>query len=256
MPESAYKHALKGILLAPLVCILTACFLVKARPAADTGFLPHGDIVTIAPYSRSPFNALYYADKSRFASLKATYNKVLVLPINVDMVEQRIMRSRSIQREKDRRIDEVRETARYMKRRIVRAFERLPKKPFEVVQRPESGTFILDLALVEVVPTNAAVNIIATVASAFVPGTGALKIVATGSVAMEGMIRDGASSEVLVEFKDREKDKTAPFTIKDFREYAHIRQTIDEWAQQMAKFLSRPVDSHIGDSLWFTLSPI
>jgi|GEM_PF-5704883 len=39
-------------------------------------------------------------------------------------------------------------------------------------------------------------------------------------------------------FKDRQIDKFLPFSLRDFQHYAHLRRSIDEWAEQVAELMA------------------
>lgn len=90
----------------------------------------------------------------------------------------------------------------------------------------------------------------------FVPGGGLIKVAGKGSVAIEGAVRDADTGEILFEFRDREGDKAAPFTVKDFQRFAHAQVAFDEWAKQLVELLATPVTHMVDDSLPFTLSPL
>ena len=49
---------------------------------------------------------------------------------------------------------------------------------------------------------------------------------------MEGRIRDGETSEIIVKFIDRERGKQSLLNIKDLTWYSHVEAVIEEWAQQ------------------------
>jgi hypothetical protein len=72
---------------------------------------------------------------------------------------------------------------------------------------------------------------------------------------MEGLVRDGATSQVLMEFKDRQADKVTLFSIKEFQEYGFVREAIDAWARELAELLATTVEHQVTGELAFTLNP-
>ena len=105
----------------------------------------------------------------------------------------------------------------------------------EVVDQVAEDSFVLELAVVDVVPTKVLINATGAAAGFLVPGGGLIRHAGTGSIAIEGIIRDGKSGRAIAAFKDREAAKTAPFSLKDYQRYAFIRQAIEEWVQQYAE---------------------
>lgn len=96
----------------------------------------------------------------------------------------------------------------------------------------------------------------ATVAGVFIPGTGIIRLFGSGSIAIEGMVIDGKTGELLAAFRDREADKSAPISVRDYQMYAHIRRTMDDWADQLAELAGTVPTHQVKDSLPFTLKPL
>jgi len=204
---------------------------------------------------RAPFNAIWTADSEAFSEMKERYKKLVILPVRTEFVEEKIKSADLPPSLEMQRLEEAQEMANYMVERFKAAIVDYPNKPIEVVDTPGPDTFVLELALVEVVPTDAVLNVIGTAAGFLVRGTGVVRYAATGSIAIEGILRDGATNQSLLEFKDREIDKNSAFSLKDFQEYAHIRQSIDDWASQYAELSATPLDHTVDDSAPFTLNP-
>ncbi|MEZ4753363.1 MAG: DUF3313 family protein [Bdellovibrionota bacterium] len=127
-----------------------------------------------------------------------------------------------------------------------------PNRTFQLTEEPGSDTFVLELAIADVEPTNPVLNATSTVLGFVVPGGGLLSHVHSGSIAIEGIIRDGATGDILVEFKDRESDKNSAFSVKDYQRYGHAREAIEDWSDQLAEIFSTPLDHTVEDSVPFT----
>ena len=241
-------------ILVTAVIALSGCRVLKASPAPDSGFLPHASELK-EMRERAPFHAIWTADPTSFADMKEHYKHIVIKPVRTEVVEAKIKKEDLPPSLEMQRIEEAREMSSYMTERFRAAIGEYPNQPVTVVDQPGPETFVVELALVEVVPTNAALNAIGTAAGLFVPGTGAVRLAATGSIAIEGIVRDGSTNKSLLEFKDRETDKNSPFSLKDYQEYAYIRQSIDEWAAQFAELTATPLDHTVEDSAPFTLNP-
>ncbi len=204
---------------------------------------------------RSPFHGSYLPNKDKYYALRAAYKNIYFSSVNTQYAEERVTKRSDNEERRHTRIDEIREMGRYMKDRFEMAMREYPGTPFQVVDTPGQQTLIVELALTEVSPTLTPLNIAGTVSGFLVPGSGVVRLLGSGSVSMEGIVRDGATNEILVEFKDREGDKNSAFSVKDFQQYAHVRASIDEWSQQFAELSATPADHQVKDSLPFTLRP-
>jgi hypothetical protein len=245
----------QSLLILAVLLGAAGCSLLRASPAPDTGFLP--DAETLAAMKvESPFNGLWYSDLERLALLKREYNQIAILPVDTAYLEAEISGSRASDSAKREYIEDVREIARYLRGRFVMALERYPDLPLKVVEEAGPKTFVLEVALVELDPTDPLVNTIGTAAGVFVPGGGLIKIAGKGSIAIEALLRDGGSGAILAQFKDRRSDKLAPFTIRDFQKYAHARGAIEDWAREYAELVANPLGHKIDGALPFTLNPL
>jgi hypothetical protein len=59
------------------------------------------------------------------------------------------------------------------------------------------------------------------------------------SVAIEGVIRDSMTKEVVATFTDREKQDVALFNTKDFSSYGNVEDIVDEWARIFVECLEK-----------------
>jgi hypothetical protein len=262
--------------------LLCSCSLVRPRQLDSTPFLTHGKAL-VEKRERAPFNGIYVSDEKKWDTLVQSYSKIHFHEVNVEHAIARIKKMDlppSIERQ---RIEELTEMARYLRERFKNAAEsvgdeneeeeteqialaedaaealapgKVKRKTFMVVEeRPQDG-FLVDLALVEIVPTNPGIQALATIGGFFVPGGGAIRLLGTGSIAIEGVVKDGASGEVLFEFKDREADKTTLFSVKDYQQYAHARQTIEEWSMQFAEVATTTSEHMVDDALLVSVNPL
>lgn len=249
-----YTKYLSLILLILAVCvIISGCSLLKARPAEDSGFLPfNGKLAEMR--ERSPFNGGWIPDSNKIEELKKTHKNITVLPVVTDLLEEKVKKSGNSQGWKDERIEDARELAKYFENRMLLSFA--TNNIYSVSSEVKPDSFVWEIAITELDPTSPTVSVAATAAGFLVPGGGVIRAVGTGSIAIEGIVRDSNTGDILATFKDREADKSSPFSVKDFQLYAHARVAIDDWAEQFFKLASTPQDVTVEDSLPISLNPL
>ena len=234
--------------------ILPACSLFRASPARDTGYIPNPQILT-ENRDRAPFNGYWITESFKAVGDRRRYSGIYIRPVETMVVEDQID-SRPYQESfKLRRKEEAREVARYMKEKFTSALRDYPGEPLTVIEDPQPGCLVLQIAVVELVPTNPVINAVGTAAGFFVPGTEILKVFSTGSVAVEVFLRELDTNAAVMAWKDRQIDQRAPFSVKDYQEYAHIRGAIDAWAEETAELLATPPSHKVEARALFTLLP-
>jgi hypothetical protein len=234
--------------------LASSCSVLKASPAADSGFLPHGD--RLAPQNkRSPFNAVWYADQKKLDKMKEEYRGFYIMPVNTAFLESQIRAQNISEHLKKERIEDLHEIAKYMEQRLKIALAEYPKHPVKVLDQIEPETLVLETTITELIPTNTAVTTFGTAAGVFVPPAALLSLAGAGSIAMEAILRDSDTGDSLVEIRDRESDKTAPISVKDYQRYAHIREAIDDWSRTLAELAATPYTHKVKGPLPFTLNP-
>ena len=234
---------------------LAGCSALKASPSRKNLFLTHPELV-VETRDRAPFNGIAYLDPVRVDYLHATIKKILVLPVRTDLLEKEFAHEIEDEKLRAQRVEEAREIAVYFREKILAAMAAYPNYPYERIESQVPDCFVLEFALVELDPTKIEYNLLGTIAGAFVPGAGVIGRAATGGIAFEAQIRDGVNNKVVIEFRDRETDKTALFSVKDFEEYGHIRKSVDEWAEQYAELSATARTHRVSDSSPFTLNPL
>ncbi len=128
-------------------------------------------------------------------------------------------------------------------------------KYHEVVETPRKDTMIIELALVELVPTKAFMRIVADIIGYLIPGVQTLGLTGSGSVAIEGRIRDAGTREIIFKFADRQQDKTSVVNIEDITWHGHVKEIIDDWAREFVELYDTPPTHIVKASNHFTLRP-
>jgi hypothetical protein len=144
-----------------------------------------------------------------------------------------------------------RHIADYMRQAFIMAVENDPKKRFKVVEKPGANTLILEMAIVQVVPSKAELQALSLVPVGFfgLIGTGVMaggsalthsEDQGKGVIAMEGRTRDAASGEVVWMFADREHPPTAIVDIKSLFRWEPAKPICDGWARQFIELENAP----------------
>lgn len=234
-----------------MFAVTLASCTIQLKP---TPFLSHGSELTEG--GKLPFSGTWLPDEQRLIEASRRAGRILIRNVSIDYAAKAIDESDRTERAKTYRKEELAEMARYMKERFKSSILEKAQRPIEIVEEPGPDMIILELAIVEVVPTNAGASAVATVGGIFLPGTGVLTALAQGTIAMEGRVLDSNTGDPLMEFKDRASDRASAFSLKDYQEYAHIRSVIDRWAAQYAELQAGNFEGKVSGSLPFTLNPL
>jgi hypothetical protein len=138
---------------------------------------------------------------------------------------------------------------------FIKAASSHPSRKLKVAQAPGPDTLVIELALVELVPSKAFWNAAASAAGFAVPGAGFLSVAGRGSIAIEGRARDGGNNGVIAIFKDRRTDKVAPVNLGQYTWYHGAERNISDWASEFAEFINTAPDHVVQRSRRVSLKP-
>ena len=220
----------------PLCAVLAAC---KASPAQTTEFLGEQQ-----DFQNVPEIKAFHKAWAKPGVVWDKYKTIYIAP-----VEARFLRERTAwQKMSFAEVNEqsVRDLAEFTRQTFVDAHRaNTHKNRLEVVTKPQADSVILELAVTEVVPTNAWLNAVSLV--------GVMTAVDKGSVAIESRLRDASTNEIIAKFADRESGKQSLINVKDLTWYSHARDIIREWARQSVEVVNAKEGSEIADSSPFEL---
>lgn len=222
--------------------------VVEADPIPPTNFLPHHELLKRQKAS-FPFNRLWYKDNcdwKRFNKLKFD---------NVDishMMKQDWWQNVSETKAPGMR-DEAKGIGSYMRNAFVKEVIRSPGHELSVVEMVDEHTAVVQLALVQLVPTKAFFNAAGTVAGFFIPGASLVNVVNSGSVAMECKVFDGRTGELIFMCTARENDEAAIINLNGLTWYGNAKNTIDHWAGSFAELATRSDTSNLKKEFPFSI---
>ena len=247
MSYSQYVKWTAGALVSAL--LLSACQTVqegqekvlRADPAEDSGFVEGADQMQEDP--NRPYNRIWYDQKVK----DSWFSTVYVAPVNTDYLQamswwdQASTANLGTNREQD-----VKDIAEYFREAVKKAIREDPKHKLAVVDTPTEHTLILEMAIIELVPTKAWLN---TMTTLFVGSWD------HGAAAFEARVRDGRDQKVIAKFADRQYGKTAVISAADFRWWTQAHKIMDDWAQDMVNSANAAPDQRVDHALPFDVKP-
>jgi hypothetical protein len=243
------------VILVSVITGFIGCSLLKAGEAESTKFLPKPALLS-EQRDRAPFQGYWVSDPTELDQFKKTSGRVYIAPVNIEAVVDVYRSADDDEETKQERIEEATQLANYFRERIRLNLSGATDSSVKVAESP-ADALSLNLALVQLVPSNPGINLVGTAAGFFIPGGGLIKIAGESSAAIEGYsCQGGPDIKLFEQFKDREGQKASPFTLKDFQRYAHIRVMLDDWASQIAQLLATSSAVEIEESLPFSVDPL
>jgi hypothetical protein len=224
----------------------------KTAPAPDTGFLQEPERMT-PQRERFPFDRVWVKPGVQ----KEYYDYIVISPVNtqylIDNTGWKAANPGNVDLE-----NSAREMAQYTEETFHEAFRNDKMPGVQLANQHGPKTVILELAIVELVPSKAALGALGLVAPAagyVAVGVGSKVAGGRPSVAIEGRIKDGVSGETLFLFADREEAQFRIIDLKAVTWWGHAKDIIKDWADQCVQLAKTPKDYQVKDRGSFTLSP-
>ena len=243
------RESLINFTLAAATLFIAAC---KTDPAPDSGFLANPERMT-AQRQRAPFDRAWVKPGFR----KSAYTALIIGKVNTDFLMENTGWA-AANPANDTLKQEAEKLARFTGDTFAQAFRNDPKKRFEIVRNPGMGVAVLDLAIVELVPSHAvlgALGLVAPFARAPLLAVGSKAGGKSTCVAIEGRLRDSVTGEVLLMFADREEPPVRIISAKAVTWYGDAEDSINVWAKQLVELGNTPTDVEVKDAPKFTLNP-
>ena len=203
---------------------------MRADPLPPTAFLPHPEL--LEPQKASfPFNRMWYdkgVDWNRFTKLK--FAMIDTNHMLSDNWWEKVSEANATKMRED-----VPELASYMRSAFIKRIKYKTSNQLSVTEGIDEHTAVVQLAIVQLVPTKAFFNAVGTTVGFFIPGASLVNIANSGSVAMECRIIDGKTGKLILMLSDREKDEMAIIDLNGYTWYGHAKEIIDEWAKGFAE---------------------
>lgn len=130
------------------------------------------------------------------------------------------------------------EIARYMELSFRNAVFFDPKHRLKLVEKPGPETLKLELALIQLIPSKAELNVVENVVGIVIWPVAFLTVFNAGTTAFEGVLRDSETGRIVCVISDREKDEAAIFNIPSFTYYGNAKYFTDRWSKQFVDFMN------------------
>ena len=243
-----YHHLIAaGSLISLAIPCLPSCSMFDAKPAPNSGY----NRSTASTTTRAAFLQQTWVDaKYRGKAINEQFSSVYIAPVNTSYMEKQTWWQQQGERKGQIAKDSA-EFAVKMRTQFNQAIVNYPGKHMALANGPGPGVLVIELALVELVPSKAYWNAGATV----IPGAGLLLVAGVGSIAMEGRARDGKNNQIIATFKDRRNDKAAPVNIGSYTWYHGAETNVADWAAEFAELLNTPPGHVVKRASAVTLKP-
>jgi len=230
--------------------LLLAVFGCEAiEPAPDAGFIEAPE--RMGTHAELPFHKVWIKPG---VEVRNDYRKLYVAPVNSDYLHEMGWYDKESDRYKAGEFDQdIKDLVAYTQTAMIESFREDENARFEVVSAPGDGVAVLEMALIEVVPSRAVLHAIGWLPPI---GSGALISALTPrTVAFEARIRDGGSREVIATFADREKQPAGAFDVTRMTWFGPAKGIIDAWGEQFVEIVNRAPGEIIQDPIPYTLKP-
>jgi hypothetical protein len=215
--------------------LLSGCVgALKARPAEDAGFLPAPQ--RLSENNRFPFHAWWV----KRGAVKTSSGKLFVAPVNTAYLNKTSTWSTIKVLSEEEIARKAQELGEYFRDRILKELEQSEDKRFSVVDSRKESDGVLEVAIVELVPTDVVRNAAGSVLGFLLPGGGLVSAGSAGVIAIEGRFIETKSGEVVAEFKDRETARIAPIDLAGLTPFRQVTRAVEDWAEQIVEILQSP----------------
>lgn len=233
----------------------------------DSGFLPASESLS-EPVGHIPFDYAYVPNPEKLERAKREKKSVCIQPVITAFAEDQAKRRDLPEGWTRARIQEFRDLGKDLEDKFkegVRTFD--PQQEFSgepfaesikkksLCEYPQPDSLVWEVALVDVSPNIPVVSVLATVANYFLHGTALVRALGAGGVVVEGILRDGENDDVLLIFRERQGDKMALFSVRNYTVYGHTRRALSEIAEQMVELSYAPSEYDVPGSWTFTFNP-
>lgn len=239
------RHRFRFFSCLMTLAIVTSGCQTKVDPAPNAGFI-NGALLSQA--SDLPFQKVWRKKGVNFRS----YKEIFISPVNTEFLLKMSLWEETGRGARIRQ--DIGELAEYAHDRLEKAFREDARYRFSVVDTPSSKSLVLELAIVELVPSKAALNVAGLIPLTAIPAS-ILGLSARSTVAFEARVRDGYSGEILGLFADRVGAKISIFNVKNYSWYSHAESILAEWAAQFVEVLGKDRETVVKGSGWFELKP-
>lgn len=216
---------IRNIAIASSLTALFACAPMGERSARNSTGAQFLDQVYVAPEYRGK-------------TASQEFSKVYFAPVAIgNLSRQGWWTSQSAVTQRQLESD-ARKLAAHFRRALANSAYYAPGRRLTVVNQPGPDTMIIETAITELVPAKAYWNAAATAAGFVIPGAGLLSAAGSGTITIEGRVRDGDNGKLVASFRDSMKDKMALVNVDSYSWYGGSQANLDETAANIARVIN------------------
>lgn len=202
----------------------------------DTGYVKDPEQMTKS--KKYPFNRQWFNAEVDWAA----FDEVYIPPVNIDHLKHLSWwQQASLDGDLNKSAEEL---AHYTRVQFQDAF-RKSKGRFTVVNAPGPNVLVIELAIVELVPTKAWLNTIEF--------AGAFMAFDKGFTAIESRMRDGGNGKIIATVADGESGRSTVFSGADFTWWGHTKNTIEYFAKTFEEVLADDWQQRVSSRSSFAL---
>lgn len=235
--RSGFFSAVQAVCM--VVAVGVSALGCRAKALPDAGFIDKPEL--LKPDSKLPFNAAWIKDDANLLG----YKKVYIAPVDTTHLLKLDWWQKAAIAPGDQQ-KWAEDLAAYFQEKMKAQFTDGDDNKYQVVDAPDDETLIVELAIVEVVPTKVWLNAI---------GYALLGAVDQGETGFEGRLRDGKTKQVIAEFKDHEYGQFDVVSVRDLEWDGHSRHTIRGWTDELEETCYLPPDGTVSPMSPVTLMP-
>ena len=211
---------------------------IASSLAALSACAPMGERSARNPTGAQFLDQVYVAPEYRGKTPSQEFSKVYFAPVATgNLSRQGWWTSQSAVTQRQLESD-ARKLAAHFRRSLVNAARNDSGRRLAVVNQPGPDTMIIETAITELIPAKAYWNAAATTAGFVIPGAGLLSAAGSGSITIEGRVRDGGNNKLIAGFRDRMKDKMAVVNVDSYTWYGGSEANLDEAAVNIARVIN------------------
>jgi hypothetical protein len=211
---------------------------IASSLAALAACAPMGERTGSNPTGAQFLDQVYVSPEYRGKTVSQEFSKVYFAPVVTgNLSRQGWWNSQSSVTQQKLETD-ARKLATSFRRELYTAAMNDSGRRLSVVNQPGPGTLIIETAITELIPAKAYWNAGATAAGFVIPGAGLLSAAGSGSITVEGRVRDGNNGNYIASFRDTMKDKMALVNIDSYSWYGGSEANLKETAVNIARVIN------------------
>jgi hypothetical protein len=211
---------------------------IASSLAALSACSPMGERSARNPTGAQFLDQVYVAPEYRGKTASQQFSKVYFAPVAIGNLSRQGWWTSQSAVTQSKLESDARKLAAHFRRSLANAARNDAGRRLTVVNQPGPDTMIIETAITELIPAKAYWNAAATTAGFVIPGAGLLSAAGSGTISIEGRVRDGGNGKLVASFRDRMKDKMAVVNVDSYTWFGGSEANLDETALNIARVIN------------------